>query len=41
MLLMGYREIGLGTMAQAWLYLGVAIRSVSSVTSILSRSGHL
>lgn len=34
MLLMGYREIGLGTMAQAWLYLGVAIRSVSSATSL-------
>ncbi|KAG8948397.1 hypothetical protein FRC04_009767 [Tulasnella sp. 424] len=31
MLLMGYREIGLGTMAQAWLYLGVAIRSAQDV----------
>lgn len=26
LLLMGYREIGLGTMAQAWLYIGIAIR---------------
>jgi hypothetical protein len=26
LLLMGYREIGIGAMAQAWLYLGMAIR---------------
>jgi hypothetical protein len=26
LLLMGYREIGIGAMAQAWLYIGMAIR---------------
>jgi Fungal specific transcription factor domain len=26
LLLMGYREIGIGAMAQAWLYVGMAIR---------------
>lgn len=26
LLLMGYREVGIGAMAQAWLYIGMAIR---------------
>ncbi len=32
LLLLGYREIGMGTMAQAWLYLGLAIRVVGVCT---------
>jgi hypothetical protein len=34
LLLLGYREIGMGTMAQAWLYLGLAIRVVGVCTRI-------
>lgn len=26
LLLMGYREVGIGAMAQAWLYVGMAVR---------------
>lgn len=26
LLLMGYREVGIGAMAQAWLYIGMAVR---------------
>lgn len=29
LLLMGYREIGIGAMAQSWLYIGMAVRMVS------------
>lgn len=31
LLLMGYREIGIGAMAQSWLYVGMAIRMVSQL----------
>ena len=28
LLLMGYREIGIGSMASSWLYIGMAVRMV-------------
>lgn len=31
LLLMGYREIGIGAMAQSWLYIGLAVRMVSTL----------
>lgn len=34
LLLLSYREIGIGAMAQAWLYVGMAVRMVSAFRPI-------
>lgn len=38
LLLMGYREIGIGAMAQSWLYIGMAVRMVSLIICVLCLS---
>lgn len=38
LLLMGYREIGIGAMAQSWLYVGMAVRMVHNYFAVSSAS---
>jgi hypothetical protein len=39
LLLMGYREIGIGAMAQAWIYIGMAIRMAQDLGMHRSADG--
>lgn len=36
---MGYREIGIGAMAQSWLYVGMAVRMVGNSCSLFCTEG--